>query len=159
MIGKWLLFTVLFFLAPQMSFGQNIRPYSIGIIVEDLEKSSEWYGSMFGAEVYKKISYPGENVLVHLLKTEEVEFELVQRNSSFSIRDILPQYDNREKPVRGFYKLSFEVENIEKIYKMAKDKGAEIYFDLSRHEEFKMTTFITRDPDGNLIQFVEKIKE
>ena len=139
--------------------GQEIKPYRLGIIVNDLELSTSWYTETFNVDVYEKFSYPKDDVRVHLLKNDELEFELVERKTSFSIFELLPNYDNRERPVEGFYKASFEVENIQVLYDKLLQEEAEIYFPLTTDDELGIKTFIIKDPDKNLLQFVEIIEE
>ena len=141
---------------PYTSFAQEIKPYRTGIIVENLQLSSVWYANVFDVKVYKDLSFPEDGVRVSLLKNDYLDFELVERRSSFSIEEILPEYNNKEKPLQGFYKIAFEVDDIEKMYDKVKKVEAEIYFDLFVDEELKIKTFIIKDPDKNLLQFVEK---
>lgn len=155
---KKLLIYCLLTLAIHITSAQEIQPYRIGIVVENLEKSSDWYSDIFEVEVYKKVSYPEYDSLnIHLLKNEHFEFELVERNSSVAINDLIANYNVKEKPLLGFYKISFQVDNIQKIYDRIRKEKIEFHMDLSTDEEFKMKSFIIKDPDNNLLQFQENI--
>ena len=155
---KKVLIYCLLLLTTHISFGQEIKPYRIGIVVENLEKSSNWYSNIFEAEVYKEVSYPEfDSLTIHLLKNEYFEFELVERKSSISIHDVISNYNVKEKPLLGIYKVSFQVDDIQKIYNRIKKEKIEFHMDLSTDEEFKMKSFIIKDPDNNLLQFQENI--
>ena len=157
MTNKLLIYGLLI-LVTHITSGQEIQPYRIGIVVENLEKSSDWYSKIFGVEVYKEVSYPEfDSLNIHLLRNDNFEFELVERKSSISISDFIYNYNVKEKPLLGFYKVSFKVEEIEKIYDRIKKEKIEFHMDLSTDEEFNMKSFIIKDPDNNLLQFQENI--
>ena len=154
---KKLLIFCLLILTVHITSGQEIQPYRIGIVVKNLEKSSNWYSNIFDVEVYKEISYPEFGANINLLKNENLEFELVERKSTFSINDLVPNYNLKEKPLLGIYKVSFKVDDIQKIYEKIKKENIEFHMDLSTDEEFNMKSFIIKDPDNNLLQFQENI--
>jgi hypothetical protein len=49
------------------------------------------------------------------------------------------------------------VKNIEHFYKTIKAKDVEIYFELSTDNDLKIKAFNIKDPDGNFLQFVERL--
>lgn len=155
---KTLLAYTMVFFAFSIVKGQDIRPFGIAIYVSNLEESTQWYQDVFNVESYKTMSYPEYGVFkIELLKNKNLYFELVQRDNSFSVYDIKPDYDIRQAPLEGFYKLTFEIDEIEKFYNKLKSKEVKIHWDLNQDDELKIKTFIIKDPDNNLIQFIEKI--
>lgn len=159
MIKKLLIYCYLI-LSAHFAIGQEIQPYRVGIVVKNLNISSDWYSKVFDLEVYNEVSYPEyDSLKIHLLKNESFEFELIERKSSLSINDFVTDYDIKENPLLGFYKVSFEVKNIQEIYERIKREKIELHMDLNTSEEFKMKTFIIKDPDKNLLQFQENLDD
>lgn len=148
-------------LIPFLLVGQDqqhiIKPYRIGIVVSDLDKSTSWYKDVFDVNLHKEISYPEYGMRVHLLKADQVQFELVSRESFYHPEEIIKDYDYREKPIIGFYKHSYEVNDIEMFHEKLKKKGIPMFFDLGTDEDLKIKAFQIKDPDGNALQFVEEI--
>ncbi|MCR8667689.1 VOC family protein [Aestuariibaculum sp. M13] len=137
---------------------QNIKPFSTAIYVEDLKASVQWYEEIFNVKSYKSISYPElDSLNIELLKNKNLNFELVERNNSFDIYDLKPNYHVRESALRGFYKISFEIKRIEKFYNRLKLKNTEMHMELQYDKDLNIKSFIIKDPDNNLIQFIEKI--
>ena len=149
-------------LLPLLVVGQDqkhfIKPYRIGIVVSDLDKATAWYKDVFDAKLHQEVSYPEYGIRVYLLKTDHVQFELVSRESYYRPEEIIEDYDYREKPIIGFYKLTYEVNDIEVFYEKLEKKGIQIFFELGTDEDLKIKAFHIKDPDGNALQFVEEIK-
>ena len=149
-------------LTPFLLVGQEqqhiIKPYRIGIVVTDLDKSKSWYKDVFDVSLHKEISYPEFGMRVSLLKADHVQFELVSREAYYRPEEIIKDYDYREKPIIGLYKHSYEVNDIELFYEKLKKKGIPIFFDLGTDEDLKIKAFHIKDPDGNALQFVEEIE-
>ncbi|WP_162558740.1 VOC family protein [Robertkochia solimangrovi] len=151
---------LLFLFAVFPAKAQTIKPFGAAIYVDDLERASEWYQDIFDVTSTNKISYPELNNLnIEILNNEYLQFELVERDNSFSIYELEPDYNIREKPLRGFYKLAFQVEDIEYLYEQIQAKQVEIHFELTTDSEFGIKTFIIRDPGNNLLQFIEIISK
>ena len=154
---KILIFCLLI-LMPDILGSQDIKPFATAIYVKNLEISTQWYENVFNVKSYKSLSYPEYGTFrIELLGNDNLRFELVERDNSFSIRDLDPDYDIREMPLRGYYKIAFETEDIESLYNKLKSNKVEFHWELNRDDELGIKTFIIKDPDENLIQFIERI--
>lgn len=136
----------------------KIQPYQIGIIVTDLEKATDWYQEIFDVELKHQFTFPEyDNMRVNILTNESLRFELVGRGSFYRPEELIEEYDIQTKPIRGYYKISFEVSGIEDFYEDIKAKGVDIYFELATDQELGIKAFNIKDMDGNFLQFVERI--
>lgn len=148
-----------FFLSAQdVKKRANIQAYQVGIIITDLEKATVWYQEIFDVKLEQQFSFPEyDSMRVNILANEHLRFELVGRDSFYRPEELFEEYDFQAKPIRGFYKISFEVTDIETFYEDLKTKGVDIYFELTTDEELGIKAFNIKDPDGNFLQFVERI--
>ena len=136
----------------------KIQPYQVGIIVTDLEKATDWYQEIFDVELKHQFSFPEYySMRVNILANESLRFELVGRESFYRPEELIEGYDIQKKPIRGYYKISFEVSDIEDFYEYLKAKGVDIYFELATDQELGIKAFNIKDMDGNFLQFAERI--
>lgn len=150
------LVVLLFFFSSNFLTAQDIKPYRIGIIVTDMEVATTWYTTIFDVVLKEEFAFPEWGMRVNLLQNDQLKFELVSRNQFYTPQELVPNYDLREKPINGFYKMTFEVADIQTIYNKCKEKNVEIYFDLNTDDHLKIKSFSIKDPDGNVLQFVEE---
>ena len=61
--------------------------------------------------------------------------------------------------LQGFTKVGFLVENIDDVAEAIKEKNVKIVYDVTDDPEENVSWMIIEDPDGNVIQFFEEIKE
>lgn len=151
------LVVLLFFFSFNFLTAQDIKPYRIGIIVTDIEEATDWYTKVFDVELKQEFSFSEWEMQVNLLQNDYLKFELVSRKEYYTPQELVPDYNLRERPINGFYKMTFEVTDIHKIYNKFKEQNIEIYFDLNTDENLKIKSFSIKDPDGNVLQFVEEI--
>src|SRR5690606_40508304 len=85
-------------------------------------------------ELKEEFAFPKWGMRVNLLQNDQLKFELVSRNQFYTPQELVPNYDLREKPINGFYKMTFEVVDIQHIYNKCKEKNVEIYFNLRSEE-------------------------
>lgn len=80
-------------------------------------------------------------------------------DNSVNIAVLDGSHETVPAPARGQVSgliINFEVEDVDKEYELAKDKGLEILLDI-RDEEFGQRHFITQDPNGVLIDVIKPI--
>ena len=138
-------------------FSQEIRPLGIAITVEDLERSAAWYRDVFEMETYKELDFPSyDSLRIHFLRNGSFELELMEKATSFSIQEHVPDYNISRNPLLGFSKVAFRVDNIDSIYDRISKLGVREFMGLTRDKVFNSTYFIIQDPDGNILQFIEQ---
>lgn len=138
------------------SFAQSIKPHTIGIVVADVEKSTKWYEQVLGLKLYKEMSFPEyDSLKINFLKGYEFQLELMEKKTSFTISTYVPDYSLNDKPLIGFSKVAFVVTNIEQLYEQLKIKKVTVILGITEDKEFNSKYFIIKDPDGNILQFVQ----
>jgi glyoxalase/bleomycin resistance protein/dioxygenase superfamily protein len=128
-------------------------PYFSAIIVNNLDTSALWYQSLFDLKVRNLPDVP-EAFRVAILESPALVLELIENRSWLDPKKIL-----EGKPegthIRGFFKIGFKVPDMNawishlKKFNVTVDR---IYKDASNKRNF-----LVPDPDGNLVQFFEKI--
>lgn len=103
------------------------------------------------------MSFPEyDSLKINFLKGKSFELELMEKKTSFNIKNRIPGYDINKQPLQGFYKIAFTVNNIEQLYSRLKKKNVTEVLGLTDDKAFNSTFFIIQDLDGNLLQFIEQ---
>lgn len=160
-MNKSILLTILFFVLSNYSISaQSLKPYIIAIVVNDIEKATEWYENTLELSLYKELSFPEyDSLKINFLKRESFEIELIEKKTAFSIQEYVKNYDANNEPLIGFCKVSFLVSDVELEYERLKKLNVEEFMGITEDKDFKTKYFFIRDIDGNLIQFIEQLKE
>ncbi len=139
------------------SFGQSIKPHTIGIVVSDIEKSTDWYENLLELKLYREMAFPEyDSLKINFLKGKYFQLELMEKKTSFTINEYVADYSLNNKPLIGFSKIAFSVPNIASIYKRVKEKNVTEIVGITEDKEFNLRYFIIKDLDGNIIQFIEQ---
>lgn len=139
----------------------TLRPYLIAFVAEDVEKTAAWYKEKLNFEIIRKLDFPAFDSLkiIHMkYGNSEVELELIQKKSSFSIKKYVPDYDGFDKaPLIGFSKIAFEVKDAAAIANKLKTMGVKFLVNLYDDSKWGLRSFIVEDIDGNVLQFNQKL--
>lgn len=128
-----------------------IKPSFIGLFVSQLDSTKSWYENKLGFKVmqYKKIS---PQLSFAMLEWNGIWIEMIQ-NPKVTQRKKFAETFPGAAGVDGFFKLGFQVDNIEALEAKLITKGVKFKYPMMTNDEFKMKLFIIEDPEGNLIQF------
>jgi catechol 2,3-dioxygenase-like lactoylglutathione lyase family enzyme len=150
---------VLLLIASQSLHAQTIAPYRIGIVVSNAERSTAWYEEYLEFKCYKRMDLPQyDSLKINFLKRDGFEIELVQKATSFSVRDIVKEYDIDKAPLEGFVKLAFRVENIHETYRSIHHPRVKEIMGVTFDDAMSCDFFLIEDPDGNMLQFISPRK-
>lgn len=120
----------------------------VAIIVEDMEKSIDFYTTFFGYQLRTRgNNKTREMVFLYHENQLEVEIEL--------IRDLVPtiNYSMAGKVNH----LAFTVENMEDAIEVFSNKGITFHSDLPKNSIEGRKTIFFDGPSGELLQFVESV--
>jgi len=137
--------------------------HHIGVIVEDLERSLEFYVKILGAkylyragakpeDVEKEVNVPGATTKLAILKLGKDTLELVEY-----INPKIKQ-NNLNAATIGTLHLAIEVDNIEKEFERLKNLGIKFNAPPKLIEEGENKGWVWtyfNDPDGCQLEFVE----
>ncbi|WP_250434355.1 VOC family protein [Hanstruepera flava] len=156
-VQKNVLFILCLIITSSYSFGQSIKPHTIGIVVSDIEKSTDWYENLLELKLYKEMAFPEyDSLKINFLKGEYFQLELMEKKTSFIIDEYVADYNLNNKPLIGFSKIAFSVPDIASIYKKIKEMNVTEVLGITEDKEFNLRYFIIKDLDENVIQFIEQ---
>ncbi|HNZ31566.1 MAG: VOC family protein [Smithellaceae bacterium] len=118
--------------------------YHIGIKAKDSAKSIRFYQNVLGLRVVDTAEILGKTFT--FVGNDTIQIEIEQANPGDTQAD--------PSSMTGLNHFSVVVEDIQKLVKEARNKGADILMDPFQPRPDRFTTFI-RDPDGVLIQIIQ----
>lgn len=151
------LILILSIVIPSCSFGQYIKPHTIGIIVKDIQESTTWYETVLELKLYKEMAFPEyDSLRINFLKGNYFQLELMEKKTSFTINKYVDDYSINNKPLIGFSKIGFSVPNIDIMYERIKKMNVTEILGITDDKEFNIRYFIIKDLDDNMLQFIEQ---
>lgn len=136
-----------------------LRPCRVAISVLRVETSATWYQTMLGFHFSSRMDFDDYGVRIVFLEQSGFWLELIEKKGSAPVKQKLPDLQD-ENLLQGFKKLAFEVSNIEKITANFKKNHVKFLFDLTEdiaNPKEKTKWCIIEDPDGNWLQFFQKL--
>lgn len=128
-----------------------MKLHHVGISVENLEESMRFYKEIFGFEKETVRDRPDLGGKQAILKREKKDLIL-------ELFDLEPKTDRKDDYLDlntlGFKHISFQVDNIEKFYKMVKERGIETT-ELATGSTSKY--FFLKDRDGNVLEIMQLV--
>lgn len=148
-------------LIPSIAFGQEkLEPYRLAIFVKSVEQSSQWYERNLDFSIYKKMDFPQyDSLKIYFLRHNGFELELIEKRTSFSIRKFEPNYNSDKAPLRGFTKIAFRVDAINRVFEKMKQNGVKVIMGITNDKEFDEDFFMVEDLDENTVQVIKPHKK
>ena len=129
------------------------RPNGSAVVVQDIEKSVQWYQSVFGLREKTRMDDPSGTYKVVILESTDIMFELLELKGSMVRSEVL-----KGKPegtqIQGHFKIGFYVSDIDACLHHLKSLDIDVpnvWTDSSTGKR----NFLINDPDGNYIQFFD----
>ena len=123
------------------------KAIDIGVIVSDIDASLNFYVDMLGLEKVQET--PIWNGMMHRLAFGDSFIKLIDPKT------IPPQGSPNLEGNLGFRYLTLQVTNINELCEELGNKGIE--FTLEKKEYMPgVTIAMVKDPDGNIVEFVER---
>lgn len=141
------------------AFSQNetlSEPYAgfSAVIVQDLNRSIEWYSGILGFEVIDQAENPDRGFAQANLKNGYVMLELIELETAVSPAELLKGYDNKTK-ITGFFKFGMTVSDFDSWVRHLEKENAHISGSVVANPATGKKMIIVLDPDGNRIQLFE----
>ena len=130
----------------------NLKTLTPNLIVEDVNKTVEFYKRTLGFEVVMTVPESGVFDFA-MLKLDNVTIMLQSRKAYV---EALPEY--KDQKIGGTIFLYFEVADLNKIYDRVKKANAEIVVDINT-TFYGTREFTMKDCDGYLLIFAEEAKK
>jgi len=122
--------------------------YHLGIKAKDSEASIRFYRDILGLTIVDTVEIWGKKFT--FVGNDTIQIEIEQANPGDAQAD--------PSTMTGLNHFSVVVEDIQKLVRDAKGKGANVLMDPFQPRPDRFTTFI-KDPDGVLIQVIQYVKE
>ncbi|HEX5169912.1 MAG TPA: VOC family protein [Cyclobacteriaceae bacterium] len=129
------------------------EPYFSATVVTNLERSAQWYQSVFGLAVKERMNDAVGNYKIIILTSPKLMWELLELKGSLA-RHALLEGKAPGTQIEGPFKTGFKVQDINQWLAHLSALKIDV-----PHVWTDATTgkgnFIISDPDGNLIQFFD----
>lgn len=133
--------------------GFDIEINHVGISVENLEESVDWYVEMLGFELARPVvREPDSEMTIALLRRGDFNIEL------FEIQGAAPLPEYRRDPsadlrVHGLAHFAFRVDDARAVLAELESKGVEVVF--GPNESERSIFFFVSDNSGNSFEFIQ----
>lgn len=123
----------------------------IGLFAKDVTTLKTWYEEKLGFKVLEfNVSDNGFGFA--MLEGYGMWIEMIQNPGVVGRSQFSAKFPSA-MGTHGFFKLGFQVENVEALFQELKAKGLKFKYELMTNARFKMRLFIVEDLEGNWLQF------
>lgn len=131
----------------------SVQHFMMGISVADIDKMTKWYGDMLGFKVTKDLAM-GQGGKLHFLENGNERLELVyQPGSKTAEQKGFPP----NAGIQGYVQLTMEVPDLDAARTALIAKGVAPTA-ITPIPPLGIRVFFMRDPEGNLVELVQKLK-
>lgn len=132
----------------------SVQHYMMGISVADIDKMANWYSNMLGFKVTKDLAM-GQGGKLRILENGNERIELVHQPGA------KPAEQKGFPPsagIQGYVQLAMEVPDLDAARAALTAKGA-APTGITPIPPLGIRVFFMRDPEGNLVELVQKLKD
>lgn len=133
----------------------RLEAYFSAVIVEDIDRSLDWYTSKLGFEVLNHTALPDRGFEQANLSNGSVLLELIKLDGSVSDKELLTSYPPKTK-LQGFFKFGFAVAEFDRWINHLKDSEVTFQGNVVTDALSGKRMVIINDPDDNRIQLFEE---
>ena len=135
-----------------------------GIVVNDLSRSLRFYRDVLGLKIEREMVEFGQYI-ENLLGLEKVRVKTIKMSADDgNLIELLHYESHHRKPTDrdicdvGYSHIAFGVENIDHEYNRLKQKGVKFNCAPQVSPDHRAKVMFCYDPEGNLIELVEELK-
>lgn len=127
------------------------------ISVANLDETAKWYNETLGFRIFLSIDFPELSAKVAYLENDSnVRIELAENGNFISSPRPEPP---GHTALQGVSQISFWVNDIDSIREKIRNASISVAMELITVDELGVKAFFIRDNEGNLIEFLELIRE
>jgi methylmalonyl-CoA/ethylmalonyl-CoA epimerase len=132
----------------------DIRPYAITMSVPNIETAAAWYDEVLGFKVEKTKSYPEFGTRLAFMVRDGFRVELIEDSKAKPgpTRPDAPAHTG----THGISQFMFGTDDLAEVKKRLVEKKVPIHFEFE-NAELGVRFFFIRDPNQNLIAFVQRL--
>ena len=138
---------------------KNVKLESGFVAFSSSQKSNiaNWYQKVFDLEIVKEFTFPDGTITGKLMKKDEFAIEVFNRKKIFKRKDYKPISKSEEW--KGIMKFGIytnaNLPSLKKCLKNNNINAGRIFKDIN----LGINLLLIRDPEGNLIEIISRIKE
>ena len=133
----------------------ELKPYAVTLSVAKIDSTARWYQDVLGFELVDSKSYPEFGTRLVFLKRGEFRVELIEDGRA------KPAAERADPPahtaILGVSQFAFRVDDIDATQRALAARGAKFAWELQRYPDLKVAFLFVRDPERNLIQFIQRL--
>jgi catechol 2,3-dioxygenase-like lactoylglutathione lyase family enzyme len=130
-----------------------LRPFLVGLLVDDLAASRKWYEEVLQLRVDAELPATSDLSGV-ILEGDGFRLELIARKGSFAASSRVSKDD--EPLLRGIKKIAFAVDDLTGALARASARGTTVVRGIHASRYPGMRSVILADPDGNWVQLYDR---
>ena len=130
-------------------------PFFLAVIVQDIDRSIEWYQQKLGLKVVNRVDLPARGFKQANLKRAGMQLELIQLNNQLLPKDILKGQPKKTK-IAGLFKFGFAVKDLQQWHQHLSQQKVQFNGSIVKDNVSGKQMFLINDPDGNRIQIFER---
>jgi catechol 2,3-dioxygenase-like lactoylglutathione lyase family enzyme len=131
-------------------------PQCVNLSVANLDAMERWYEDVLGFKRLHRKRFDQMQLEIAFLGHGDYEIELIQFDRS---APLTPFPDPpRHAEVRGLTHFGMRVADIEQTMADLHDKNVQVIFGPKVFDELNMKLIFVRDPEGNLVKFVQRLR-
>ena len=135
----------------------KLQSYRAALSVSNVNEISRWYQDVLGFRFSRRMDFDDYGVHIEFLDANGFGLELIEKQGSKPKKELAPDLEDISL-LHGYTKIGFLVDNINEVAASLKEKDVTIVYDVTDDPEEDIRWMIIKDPDGNIIQFFEKVK-
>ena len=144
--------------APAKPMGNKLeffKPYSVTLSVYDVEATANWYVEKLGFKIVQRKSYPEFNTSLIFTEKNGFRVELIKDGNAASgtKRADPPAHTS----IHGISQFAFETDDVLSLKQELLERDVPIAWEFE-NAELGVRFLFVRDPEGNLIQFLQRLK-
>lgn len=132
-----------------------LQAHCVNLSVSDLEAVSRWYEGILNFSRVSRTAYPEMGLEIAFLRHGEFEIELISFPGSVGGAE--HPDPPKHAQVRGITHFAFRVVDIDEMIIHLKNKDVPVLWGPRIYDEHHMKVIFVRDPEGNLVKFVERL--
>ncbi|WP_165975736.1 VOC family protein [Actinomadura rubrisoli] len=131
----------------------NIWALSACISVDDLDACTDWYAHYLGMEPAQSHTVPEIGARIAYLEGHGLRLELVEQYGAQRAPERPDPPDHGT--VQGLSQITFYVTDLAAVRDYARRERLTVAMDVATLPQLGVSAFFLRDPEGNLIEFIE----
>ncbi len=133
----------------------SLRPFSVTLSVSDIDRLAKWYSQKLGFREVERKSYPEFGTALAFLELNGYRVELIRDAQA---KPTPPRADPpKHTAPQGISQFCLQTDNLAAVRAELVRREVPIAWEFE-NAELGVRFLFVRDPDGNLIQFLQRLK-